>query len=462
MQKTKSMGTGTALVVAVLSFGVFAGVASIVTKNQSHITPVSLANDDGEDNGGSSSSESAKKDAEKSKEADKKQSEQAKESSKQQSEQSREASKQQFERTRETEKQQFEIAREANKKKNELSGNKSDSVDTPEDKTGEHLNGDDTEEDNNGMFKDKNKTLADLNEKLAEAQKHILEKQAEGQDVTVALANLALAKSKLAGVNTSFDSNNLEAAKELAKEIKKTAQFTEKDIEFAKDSAEAVGEVSDKIGEVTKKIASLEALGGDASVYKAQLASLQADFATLQSSGATTRETVKAFEKKAERLKSLIERSSFALGGTDGEDLISDHEKDSENLVEDLNDVADIEDGDNNGVAKEVKTVALEHKVASQDIKKSLEDIQNRGGVERVILGPDFNALDSLNGQITAMNTRADALAGAAGKITDPQIKQILTDRVAALRSEAAKLQAYVSSEGNQFSIFGKLLSFFR
>ncbi|MEI8096597.1 MAG: hypothetical protein WCG73_00610 [Candidatus Moraniibacteriota bacterium] len=445
---TKKMGTKTALVVAVLSFGIFAGVASLITENRSHITPVSYAKDED-----SSSSESAKKDSEKASESAKKNSEKSNEAAKKQSEQAREATKQQFEKTREANKQQFEQAREAGKQQAELlrEGSKLDNEENGV-RNGE----------NEGMFKDENKTMANLNEKLAEAEKHILEKQAEGVDVTKALATLALAKSKLAAVGTSFDANNLEAAKNLAKEIKKTAQFTEKDLEFAKDSAEATREVSKKFAEVTKKIAKLEALGGDASVYKTQLSSLQADFATLQGSGATTREAVKAFEKKAGRLKSLVERAIFALGGTENDDLYADHERDSQDLEDDLNDVAEIEDGDSNGVSAKVKAIALEHKTAAQDIKKNLEDIQNRGGLEKLLLGADVNALDGLTEQTTAMNTRADALVKASEQIADPQIKQILVDRAAALRSEAEKLQTYVSSEGSGFSIFGKLLSLFR
>lgn len=446
MQKTntKKMGTVAALAIVIMSFGAFVALASIVTKNQSHITPVSLAND-GEDSEDSSSKDEDKS-SEKAKEADKKKEENNRESVKKQAERQQEDTKKQLERSNKDSEDN-----DSNDDSNKIGDDNKDTEDTKD------VNGED-----NGMFKDKNKTLADLNEKLAEAEKNILEKQAEGTDVTTALANLALAKSKLAGVNASFNANDLEAAKELAKEIKKTAHFTEKDMEFAKESNEAVGEVSHKIGEVNKKIASLEALGGDASAYKAQLASLQADFATLQSSGVTSRETVKAFEKKAGRLKSLVERAIFALGGTEDDDLYADHEKDSQDLEDDLNDVAEIESGDDNGVAKEVKAVVLAHKLAAQDIKKNLEDIQNRGGLEKILLGADVNALDGLTAQATAMNTRADALITASDKITDPQIKQILVDRAAALRSEVAKLQAYISSEGSQFSIFGKLLSFFR
>jgi hypothetical protein len=171
---------------------------------------------------------------------------------------------------------------------------------------------------------------------------------------------------------------------------------------------------------------------------------------------------VKAFEKRVKRLKSLVESTIFALGGTDDDDLFDDHEDDADDLSEDLDDVAEIEDGDDNGVSGKVRKVAAEHKAASKAIKESLEDIKGRGGIARVVFGPDFNALDSLNAQIIAMSARATALESASVQISDPDIKQILVDQVAVLRSEVLKLQAYISAEDNQFSIFGKFLSLFR
>lgn len=448
----KKMGTATALAIAILSFGAFTGMASIVVKNQSLITPVTLA-EDNEDGGDSEESQ-------KSEDKDKKENK-VKE---------KESTKKQYEKDREENKKKFEKDREENKQADEIQGKDEDGNEQEMDADGD-FDGDESSEfdtdgdfeDNNGMYKDSNKTLSKLQENIAEAEKHILEKQAEGEDVTKALSELNLAKAKLAEVGTAFTANDFEMAKQLSKEIKKEALFSEKDLEFAKDATEAVREVTKKVAKVDSKIATLESLGGDASLFKTQVASLKTDISTLQSSGTITREAFKAIEKKAERLKNVIEQSIFALGGNEeNDDLYADHEKDAHDLEDDLNDVADIEEGDDNGVAKKVRTIAEEHRSSTAVIAQSLGDIKNQSGFAKTVFGPDFNALESLNAQTTAMTVRADALVAISTQVTDPDVKQILIDRAGALRSEASKLSAYISAENNQFSILGKFLSLFR
>lgn len=467
------MGTGSALVIALLSFGVFAGVAALVTKNQLNLTAVSLANDDedgggdsGGDSGGGGDSQSSDSSSSGSNSESAKN---AREAAKKQSERAREAAKQQSERIREAAKQRGEVLKNESDS-NEVEDDNSDSEDVSnqvEDENSDSSLTDTENGDDKGMFKDRNKTLAKLQEEIAKTEEDILKKQGEGDDVATALARLALVKTDLNRVGSLFDTNNLDAAKMLAKQIKKAAHFAEKDVEFAKKASEAMADVTKRFGQVDKKIAALEALGGDASAFKTQLASLKQDFSALQDSitatpGVITRDTVRSFEEKVKRLKSMLESAIFALGGTEDDDLIADHEENSNDLSENLNDVAEIEAGDDNGVSKKVRTIAAEHKAATQEVENSLQGIKARSGVAKVLFGPNFNALDSLTTQVTAMDTRAAALESASAQITDPEIKQILVDQAKALRSEVTKLQAYIAAEDNQFSIFGKFLSLFR
>lgn len=442
----RKMGTGSALVIALLAFGAFVGAAALVSKSQFNFASITSA-DEGEDSGDSNDGDDEDKPEDEDKNDDSE--DKAKEETKKKIERERESAKKQLERSNESSDDDSEDS--------DIDDESNDVGEVEEDDNG----------DNNGMFKDRAKTLAKLQKEIDEARKNILEKQAEGADVTAALARLALAEAGLTQVGTSFDANNLAAVKMLAKQIKKTAHFTEKDMEFSKKVTEEMAKVEKRFGQVDKKISTLESLSGDASAFKAQFASLRSDFSVLKASltatpGTVTRDVVRAFETRVKRLKSLIEGTIFALGGTDDDDLFDDHEDDADDLSEDLNDVAEIEDGDDNGVSGKVRKVAVEHKAASKAIKESLEDINGRDGIARVVFGPDFNALDSLNAQITAMSARAATLEATSAQITDLQIRQILVDQAKALRSEVAKLQAYITAEDNQFSIFGKFLSLFR
>ncbi|MDP3957654.1 MAG: hypothetical protein Q8Q10_04095, partial [bacterium] len=420
------MGTGAALVIALLAFGAFAGAAALVTNGQFNFAAITSA-DEGEDSGGDGDNNDNEDDNDDSSSKSEEEKEKKSEESKKKAERDREDAKKQLERSNRS----SDDNDDSEDSEDDNDANELDEADEADEVGGDENKGG----DNEGMFKDRDKTLSKLQEEIAKAKKNILEKQAEGADVTTALARLALAEAGLAQVGTSFDENDLATAKMLAKQIKKTAHFTEKDLEFSKKVAEEVAKVEKRFGQVEKKIAELESLGGDTTAFKAQLATLRSDFSALKATiaaapGTITRDTVKAFEKRVKRLKSLVESNIFALGGTDDSDLFEDHEDDADDLSEGLDDVAEIEDGDDNGVSGKVRKIAAEHKAASKAIKESLGNIEDRGGLAETLFGSDSDALDALNTEVAAMNNRAVALESASKRISDPDLKKILDDQI--------------------------------
>ena len=459
--KTKQLGIAASLVIVLLAFGAFASAAALITKNQFSLAPFTLADDD-DDEDEDEDDEDEGEDQDDNEDEDEDEKDDAQEIAKKKAERERESAKKQAERAREFAKKQVE------KSSHGVGGNEMDDDDENEDNEmddeGDDMDEDD--EDEHGMFKDRDKTLSKVAEEIAKAKEKLLEKQADGVDVTTALVRLAEAEVKLSLVGSAFDADDLVTAKMFAKQIKKTAHFAEKDLHDAEKIADELAKVEKRFGQVSQKIALLEALGGDTSAFKTQLASLQSDFAVLRASltttpGAITRDTIKAFEKRVKRLKSLVESTMFALGGTDDDDLFEDHEDDADDLSEDLNDVAEIESDDDNDISKTVKRVAIEHKAAANNIKKSLQDIKDRSGLTKTVFGPDFNALDALSSEVSAINTRATALESAAAQVTDPDIKQILISQASTLKSEVLKLQAYITAENNTSSLFGWITRLF-
>lgn len=452
--ETKKMGILSSLVIVFLAFGAFAGAAAIISQNQLSLAPVLLADEGSDDDGGDDDGDEDDEDEDEDDDEDKQEKE-------------REKAKKESEKRAEKDRKAAQSSnRSEDEDDNDVDGDEDDSDDEDDADDADEM--DDEEDDNRGMFKEKDKTLEKLRKEIAKAKEDVMEKQADGADVSVALARLALAEASIDQVGLSFDANDLETAKMLAKQVKKTAHFAEKDAKYAEKIADEMAKVKKRFGQVEKKIAVLVSVGGDATAYRAQLLSLRADYSALETSiastpGVITRDTVKAFEKRVKRLKSVVESAIFAMGGTDDDDLFEDHEDDAEDLFEDLEDVAEIEDDDDdNDVSERVRKVASEHKAAGAAIKESLKNIKDRDGLARTLIGSDVDALAALNNQAAAMNTRATALETAAGKISDPDIKQILIDQAAALHNEVLKLQAFISAENSQTGIFGALLRMFR
>jgi hypothetical protein len=451
--RSQAVSLPAALMIAFISLGAFTGVAKLVAPDKHFgLTSFSFAKDGEDDNEGDSEDNNDDNDGD-----------------------SQDKSSEKAKKDAEKQKKDAERQRETLKKASERSGSRVVENENEDDTA--DVNGDDAENDDDtakveddtehsgsseGMYKDKNKTLEKLNEELAKAEEDILKQQAKGANVSVQLAALAAYKDQLNAVGGSFDANNLDAAKALAKQIKKEAHFLKKDAQDAEKVAKEMADVLKRFAKAEAKVAELEALGGDVTSLKNQLSVLRSDYAVLQSTidsapGTISRETVKALGKKVQRVKSLAESAIFALGGDDDGELAADHEDESDDIAEHLMDVAEVEDGDHTDVATKVRTVATSQKLAAQTVKTSLQNFERRSKVTKFFLGADQTASAQLTAEVNAMQSRAATLETSAAALTDPDMKQILLDQAAALKSEATKLATYLNSQNSDFSLFGWL-----
>lgn len=464
MSEKKKVPLLPALLVAVLSFGGFVGVATLFSSNTSGLIPISFAKD-GEDDGGDDGDKDEDKDEDKDDDKESKSEKKAKEEAKKKAERDRETAKKAAERSRESSDDTDEDDDMVNGVKVRGDGSvdddgKDEDENEVEDMDDDSVTGrDDDMDDDNGMYKDRTKTLSKLDKELAEAEKDILEKQAEGVDVTAALARLAEAKAKAATVGGVFDSNDLEAAKQLSKEVKKLAHFaSHDDLHDAKEVAEDVAKVAKRISQTNGKIALLEAVGGDSSPFKSTLASYESDLAALKATISAggydlgmMEDSLDALERKVKRLKSGIEGTIYALGGTDSE-LDDDLEDESDDISEHLNDVADIED---DSVGRAIRFIADDHKDATKKIGETVKEVDKRNPVLQALFGASDTDLNSLEQEIAANKTRTESLLKAAEAVEDQDMKSIILDQVEVLKAQTTKLQNFVEGQRDRLSLLG-------
>lgn len=456
MKVHKKMSLSAALLVAVLSFGGFMGIATFVTQNNLGFVSVSSADDSDEEGDDEDEDEDEDKDENKDEDEDKDDDEQ--------SESEKKAS--------EALKKKAEKEREAAKKAAERSNRESDDEDDADEleNEGEDSSKDDDEDeredgDDNGMYRDRAKTLAALAEDIAEAEKEILQKQSEGVDVTAALARLALAKAGIDSVDGAFDSNNLEDVKRLSKEVKKLAHFAkEEDLHDAKEAAEDVAKISKRIAQAYGKVTLLESVGGDGAQAKVALAALEVDFAALQVTIAAggydlslMESSLESLERKVKAVKSSVEASIYALGGTDGK-YDDDYEEEADDVYEYLNDVAEIED---DNVGRVISGIAKEHKDAAKIVSEKVSAVDQRSLVLQTLFGANEGDLRALDEEIVNNNDRIAMLIRAADAIEDQEVKQLLLDQVAVLKVQTAKLETFVGGQRDRLSVFGWFFNLF-
>lgn len=452
MSEKKKVSLLAAFLVAALSFGGFVGVAAIFSGNTTGLIPISFASDDDEGDDDNDEDEDEDEDDDEDDDDDKesKSEKKAKEDAKKKAERDREAAKK---------------AAERSGKASDDDDSDDDSDDSDDDSDENEVDelddedGDDRKGNDNGMYKDRAKTLSKLEKELAEAEEEILEKQAEGVDVTAALARLAEAKAKAATVGGAFDSNDLEAAKQLSKEVKKLAHFARNDdLHDAKEIAEDVAKVAKRISQTNGKIALLEAVGGDGSSFKSTLATYESDLAALKatiSAGGYDLEmmedSLETLERKIKRLKSSVEGAIYALGGTDSE-LDDDLEDESDDIAEHLNDVADIED---DSVGRAIRYIADDHKDATKKIGEAVKEVDKRNPVLQALFGASDADLNNLELEIAANKARTESLVKAAEAVEDQDMKSILLDQVEVLKAQTIKLQNFVGGQRDRLSLLG-------
>lgn len=449
-----------ALLVAVLSFGGFVSVATIVSHNTSNLTPVSLAKDGGDDEGDDHEDEDNDEDKNEDEGDDDKSGSQNDDEDKNDDKQS-EAEKKAEEAAKKRLEQQREAAKKAAETSHSGAGEASDDENSIEDENeSEGNNGDE-----HAMFKDDDKTVTKLEEEIAKTEKKILEKQAEGVDVTAALARLAQAKTTLELVKSAFESNDLARVKELSKEVMKLAHFAwERDIHDAREVVENVFKVEKRIVQTSGKITLLKAVGGDTSSFETTLTSYENDLANLKATIATgnySPETMSAaledLERKIKRLKSSVEAAIYALGGTDSK-LDDDYENESDDIAEHLKGVAEIE-GDEVGEA--IHKIASDHKEASKEVGELVNNVDQRSVILQTLFGANEDDLKGIESQIAANKTRVETLTQAANNIEDADVKAILLDQIAILKEQTSKLETFVSGQRDRLSAFGWFLHLF-
>ena len=457
LSRSRSVSLPAALMIMFVSLGAFVGTAKLVAPEKHFgLTMFSFASYDDEDSDSDDSDEDEDKDDDEDEDKD--------------DDEDKAAEKEAEKRKKESEKQRT-MSRSATsgssassvvKTEDDDADDTEDDMDEDEDEDENESEGDEMMESSGGMYKEKEKTLERLNRDLAKAEEDIMKQAEKGVDVSPQLAALAAYRAQLSTVGEAFDVDDLDTAKSLAKQLKKEAYFLKKSAQDVEKVAKEMQDVMKRFAKADAKIAELEALGGDTAALKAQLDVLRSDYAVLESAiaaapGTISRDTVKTLEKKVQRVKSAAELALFALGADDDGELAMDHEDESDDIVEHLFDVAEIEDDENGAVTDQVRSVAQSQRIASRTVKSVVDDFEKRSRVTEFFLGTDQDAAARLTAEISAMQSRATVLESAAAALADPDMKRILLDQAAALRAEAAKFSTYLNTQNAGFSLFGWL-----
>jgi len=113
------------------------------------------------------------------------------------------------------------------------------------------------------------------------------------------------------------------------------------------------------------------------------------------------------------------------------------------------------------GIGEQVREIAQEQHQAQATISGQLLQLDNRGGIIKTLLGPDYKAIKSMQQLIAQNQLRIQQLEQLKAQVTNTADATQLQETIDALVQQNTSLQSQVKAEQNTKSLFGWLFKLF-
>ena len=114
------------------------------------------------------------------------------------------------------------------------------------------------------------------------------------------------------------------------------------------------------------------------------------------------------------------------------------------------------------GIGEEVREIARQHGTKSEEIAEKQDQINQRSGVAKFFIGPDYAALDEVQQQMEQIRNQVRELNQIRTRLQNEGEQEELQNQIQILEMQLQSLQNYVASEEQVFSLFGWLAKLFR
>lgn len=327
--------------------------------------------------------------------------------------------------------------------------------------------GDEVENDNeDGDNNDAQEEIQDLNKSISRVESKINVLSTNGVNVsslTAALSEIKDLASQAEAKMTTAPSEAetlIETADHKLERLKKLIEMTlgDEDDDENDDDSDALEEIQDlakDIAEVETKLNAISAKGIDVSTLKTSLSGIKdilnqakEKAAAGDLSGAEALKEVA--DKKLETLKHSMELTYGDDDEKDGDEA-KEYKNEVAQFVHNLKDLGDIE----GGIGQQVRVVAQAQNDAEPKVEESMNEVRDRGGFVRFLIGPKYGSIAEIKTAITENQTRIKVLTDLMNQMTDPAVKLVLQDQITMLNQQNANLQKFVADSESGFSLFG-------
>ncbi len=116
--------------------------------------------------------------------------------------------------------------------------------------------------------------------------------------------------------------------------------------------------------------------------------------------------------------------------------------------------------GKDRKIGEEVRVIAQEQNDSAEKAAKAIEAIEERSGWKVFLVGTDYKNLGGLRSEMVTTGNHIDRLTKALEKTTSSTVKAALDLEIKALQAEKTKIDAFISTNEDKFSLFGWLARF--
>lgn len=135
-----------------------------------------------------------------------------------------------------------------------------------------------------------------------------------------------------------------------------------------------------------------------------------------------------------------------------------EHRSTVTNSVQNMLRVADQEVGE---IGQRIRVIAQEQNESINATIQAMEKVQTRSLIQKFFFGSDYNNLNTLKNEMTQTQERLNQLNGLIGDIQDEIDKEEIQNQIQILEQEKIKIENFVQTQENTFSLFGWLTRLF-
>jgi len=114
------------------------------------------------------------------------------------------------------------------------------------------------------------------------------------------------------------------------------------------------------------------------------------------------------------------------------------------------------------GIGAQVRVIAQEQDQSASTTVEAMNKIEHRNALLSILFGTDGQSVVTLKAVLASTTQQILALQALASSTPDVALRADLNSQITVLQNEQAKLQAFVDTNDNRFSLFGWLLKMFR